>query len=201
MVELRSAQVDISVRRTDPAGSGDTTAAAAPPGAVAQVECSFELYCTAGDPPRQPFPLIFPVTRWDDPAIQATDLSIWIDSVEIKDVVYTEDMRFPPYDWRYRGYGFSGEVQVEQTTHVKVNYTMPLAMNRSEAFFRYVLRSGGTWSVPILRETVTVHCGNGLAVQPLPAKTLKPTIGGGKIAWTLRKTRPTEDIELWVRAR
>jgi hypothetical protein len=167
---------------------------------VAQVECSFELYCTAAAPPRQPFPLIFPVTRADDPAIEVTDLTVWIDSVEIKDVVYSADMRFPPYDWSYRGYRFSGEVETQRTMHVQVNYTMPLAMTRSEAFFRYVLRSGGTWSAPILKETVIVHAGRGLAVHPLSAKTLKPIIGGGTITWMLRNSRPAEDIELWVRA-
>jgi hypothetical protein len=133
--------------------------------------------------------LIFPVTRADDPAIEVTDLTVWIDSVEIKDIVYAADMRFPPYDWSYRGYRFSGEVETQRTTHVRVNYTMPLAMTRSEAFFRYVLRSGGTWSAPILKETVIVHAGRGLAVHPLSAKTLKPIVRGGTITWMLRNSR------------
>ena len=199
MVELRSAQVNISVRRTDPAGSADTSAASAPPTAVAQVECSFELYCTAGEPPRQPYSIAFPVSRWGDPAIQATDLSVQIDSVEIDDITYTEEMSFPPDKGRYRGYRWPAEVRLQRKMHVNVSYVLHLDMSQGPAFFRYVLCSGGTWSAPIGRETVTVHCGNGLAVQPLAAKTLQPKVGSGMITWELRGVRPTEDIELSVR--
>jgi hypothetical protein len=199
LVELRHARVDISVGRTDPAIAAGATAASASPAAVARVDCSFELYCTAGEPARQPFSIVFPVGRCDDPAVQATGFTIRVDGVRPEKIVSTDRLYFAGDRGTYWGYQWPVELQVQGTTRVNVSYLLRLDLSGGWTFFRYVLRSGGTWSTPIGEETVTLRHGPGLHIRPVATTTIWPEVRAGTLVWELRRVRPTEDIELWVR--
>ncbi len=170
---------------------------------VADASCEFEIVRAGAETNPGGFWIGFPIRRLEDPVSYLSRFVVETDGVQ-------EPSTKPMANYTVTTPGESGAVSVtyegrywfavlKDALSIRVTYRVLLPVDDGKAFFRYVLRSGGKWSAPLGKETVTVAAAGPLMVQPTEADTLLPVAqANGSLRWTLLDVRPTEDIELFV---
>jgi len=224
-LKLQSADVDIRLAPARPDDLAEARKVCGPiderparQWVVCDVVAEFEILRTEQRAEPFGFWAAFPIRACDDPASYVTRFSVESDGNQspspeklanykpYRFVYVTEDdpsktlarlrkaANFPTYEGRYWFCRVSSD-RLRQ----RVTYRLLLPADGGEAFFRYVLRSGGEWSEPLGRETVTVSADEPMRIRPLASKSLEPLHSEtGKWAWNLRQVRPDDDIRLAV---
>jgi len=170
---------------------------------VADVSCEFEIARVGSNARRVGFWIGFPIRSLEDPVSYVSRFLVETDGNQgpvtkpMPNYTVTTPAEPEPTTVTYEGrYWFA---VLRDVLPIRVTYRLLLPVDDGQAFFRYVLRSGGKWSAPLGKEIVTVAAVAPLKVQPLEASTLEPIRrANGSFRWTLLNARPAEDIKLLV---
>lgn len=167
----------------------------------ADVTARFTLNCVATKFSPVTFPMTFPTSLETERSVKCTKFSVQLDDKAPK---WTKEDRWLASDSGvgrsyYHGYVWPATMTREGSCDVTVTYRLLLTVQRNTASFGYILRTGGTWSGPIGRETVHVAAAKGLSIRTVDSTELKLLRkGNNELTWELKDIKPTQDIRVSI---